>query len=65
MNNWIFDGYFAHFEGIWQAKVGKKVNDDGDFDDGEEYQWRWQVISMMMKRKTDDYVEEEVKQMEN
>ena len=40
-----------------KQRLEKKVNDEGDFDDEEEYQWRWRVISMMMKRKTDDHNE--------
>ena len=48
-----------------KQRLEKKVNDEGDFDDEEEYQWRWRVISMMMERKTDDYDEEEVKEAGN
>ena len=48
-----------------QVDKHKKVNDEGDFDDEEAYQWRWQVISMMMMRQTDDYDEEEVKEAGN
>ena len=48
-----------------KQRLEKKVNDEGDFDDEEEYQWRWRVISMMMKRKTDDHNEEEVKEAGN
>ena len=44
-------------EEVDKQRLEKKVNDEGDFDDEEEYQWRWRVISMMMKRKTDDHNE--------
>ena len=52
-------------EEVDKQRLEKKVNDEGDFDDEEEYQWRWRVISMMMKRKTDDHNEEEVKEAGN
>ena len=45
-----------------KQRLKNKVNDECDFDDEEEYQWRWRVVSMMMERKTDDYDEEEVKE---
>ena len=48
-----------------KQRLEKKVNDEGDFDDEEEYQWRWRVISMMMKRKTDDHNKEGVKEAGN
>ena len=52
-------------EEVDKQRLEKKVNDEGDFDDEEEYQWRWRVIPMMMKRNTDDYDEEEVKEAGN
>ena len=48
-----------------KQRLEKKVNDEGDFDNEEEYQWRWQVIPMMMKRKPDDYDKEEAKEAGN
>ena len=52
-------------EEVDKQRLEKKVNDEGDFDDEEEYQWRLRVISMLMKRKTDDHNEEEVKEAGN
>ena len=52
-------------EEVDKQRLEKKVNDECDFDDEEENQWRWRVISMMMERKTDDYDEEEVKEAGN
>ena len=39
----------------------KKITDESDDDDEEGYRWRWRGIPMM-KRSTDDYDEEEVKE---
>ena len=39
----------------------KKITDESDDDDEEGYRWRWRGIPMM-KRGTDDYDEEKVKE---
>ena len=39
----------------------KKITDESNHDDEEGYRWRWRGIPMM-KRSTDDYDEEEVKE---